>query len=49
MTKIEVKRLDRELNAEEITSDTEPSFEELWKAQERKRQEREEYEYTQNY
>ena len=33
MTKIEVKSLDRELNAGEITSDTEPSFEELWKAQ----------------
>lgn len=33
MTKIEVKSIDRELNAGEITSDTEPSFEELWKAQ----------------
>lgn len=32
MTKIEVKSLDRELKAGEITSDTEPSFEELWKA-----------------
>ena len=33
MTKIEVKSLERELKAGEITSDTEPSFEELWKAQ----------------
>jgi hypothetical protein len=55
MTKIEVKYLDRELNIGEITSDTEPSFEELDKVREMKQKEREEmeemeeYEYIQNY
>lgn len=33
MTKIEVKAINRELEEGEITSDTEPSFEELYKAQ----------------
>ena len=46
MSKIEVKRIDRELEEGEITSGTEPTFEELWAAQRRKvieRIENEEY------
>jgi len=39
MTKIDVKRSVRELEDGEITSATEPSFKELWEAQQRKRQE----------
>ena len=37
MSKIEVKPVDRELNEGEITSKTEPSFQELWQAQKRAR------------
>ena len=37
MSKIEVKPVDRELNEGEITSKTEPSFQELWQAQNRAR------------